>query len=457
MRLNKNIILAGLLSAGLAFPLTAFATNGYFSIGYGPKSRGLAGASVAHSTDSMAAAVNPAGISNVGHRADFSVELFSPIREAQSGMGGPGAGPVHQDSQSNYFLIPSGGYVRDIGNNLTAGITIYANGGMNTSYRDNAAALGGGASIFGATSDAGVDLAQMIFAPTIAWKFLPKHSIGASLLIGYQQFKAYGLQNFCSLKAGSGGAACPAFGGIGSPGANKGLTNQGYDRVWGLGVRVGYQGQITDNVSIGAAYSSKIGMSEFDKYDKLFAEDGDFDIPANWSVGLAVKATPRLTVTADIQRIEYGDIRAIANHGPTTSGLNVFAEGQGFLGANNGLGFGWDDMTIFKLGVEYNANNKWTLRGGISRGDQPIGNDEITFNILAPAVIETHVTAGFTYRPAGKADNEWNFAYMYAVNNEESGAFPDGFCGAGGTLNCPIKSKIEMYQHAFELGYSWKF
>ena len=65
MNLRKSLM--ALTVAATLAPLSAQATNGYFSIGYGAKARGLAGAVTALPQDSMAAAVNPAGIAFVGH------------------------------------------------------------------------------------------------------------------------------------------------------------------------------------------------------------------------------------------------------------------------------------------------------------------------------------------------------------------------------------------------------
>ena len=441
MKSSKHL-LAAAVAATFMVPMSASATNGYFGIAYGAKARAVAGASTALPQDSMAAAVNPAGMAHVGERADLNVEVFSPIRNATSAMGG---GNLRSDSGMNGFIIPSGGYVRNIDDQLTAGITIYANGGMNTSYdNDN-----GGFNLFGAQTTLGVDLAQLIFAPTIAYKLNDNHTVGASLLVGYQRFKAYGLQNFCALKASGCGT------GPGSAVGNSGLTNQGYDDAWGYGLRVGWQGKMSDNVTLGAAYSSKIYMDEFSKYDELFAEQGDFDIPANWSIGIAAKVTPKTTVSFDIQQIDYSDVKAIANEGPYTANGGVVLDvvNRGQLGTDNGLGFGWDDMTIFKLGMVYEHDAHFTYRLGVSHTEQPIDKNNITFNILAPAVVENHVTAGFTYRPTGKDDNEVNVAFMHALHNEERGDFPQGFGGTPGAG----QSRIGMYQNAVEIGYSWKF
>ncbi len=54
-------------------------------------------------------------------------------------------------------------------------------------------------------------------------------------------------------------------------------------------------------------------MGKFDKYKGLFAEQGSFDIPSKYGVGIAVKAMPETTVAFDIERINYADVPAVNN------------------------------------------------------------------------------------------------------------------------------------------------
>ena len=440
MKNTKNI-LAGAMAVALTAPMVAMATNGYFAIGYGSNSRGMAGVGVALPKDATAAASNPAGMGMVGNSAVVGVELFSPAdRSADSGFLGQ---PRHSESDRNLFLIPHFGYVTKLDNKMSFGVSVFGNGGMNTQYNPDTA---GGVNLFGAADKLGVDLAQLLIAPTIAYKVNDKNTIGASVILGYQRFKAQGLQNFCSLKAGAVDAACSGFGAIGTAAANAGLTNQGYDDAMGWGVRIGWIGEINDKVTLGATFASRVYMSEFDKYNQLFAEQGDFDIPANFAVGIAVKATPKLTVAFDIQEILYGDVNSIANTGPALTGAAIGA-GSGNLGTDNGLGFGWEDQTVYKLGVEYVRDAKWTYRAGINYGSSPIPDTELAFNIIAPAVVEKHLTLGFTYKQAKNA--ELTFAYMRAFDEEQTGAFPAAF--GGGT------TKLQMEQNAIEASYSWKF
>ena len=125
----------------------------------------------------------------------------------------------------------------------------------------------------------------------------------------------------------------------------------------------------------------------------------------------------------------------------------------GPLGANDGAGFGWDDMDIFKFGLEWERTEQWTYRFGYSYSDdQPIPDDSVMFNILAPATIEQHVTFGFTR--TFESQNELNFAFMYAFNNDVTGDNPFDPPNAAGYGQ---EIEIEMDQWEVSLGYSWVF
>jgi long-chain fatty acid transport protein len=403
-------VFAFMALAGLAG--SAFATNGYFSHGYGMKAKGMAGAATASSDDAFGGANNPASMAFAGSRLDLGVDLFSPIREA-SRVGGSLNGT--SESDSNYFLVPEFGYNRMVNNNLAVGVTVYGNGGMNTNYPTN---------LLGGSGKLGVDLMQLIVAPTAAYQVAANHSIGISPLLGYQRFKAKGLQAFA-----------------GNSTDNTNLTNRGYDDAFGYGVRIGYMGKITPTVTIGAAYASKMNFDKFDKYKGLFAEQGDFDIPENYNLGVAWQATPAVKLALDYQRINYSKVNAVGNLASTS------LIGGPLLGANTGSGFGWDDVGVWKLGMEYKYNQQLTLRAGYSHNDNPIsGADfgEAMFNILAPAVNTDHATLGFTYTLA--SGNEVTMAYMHAFDNKVSGSDP--FFGGTDT--------IKMYQNSLGIQYSWK-
>jgi long-chain fatty acid transport protein len=419
--------------AALVIPTTSYATNGYFGHAYSSKNSGLAGAGVALPMDAMASATNPAGMVWVGQVMDVGAAIFSPHR--QYTVIGPGDTvtpppanvplfPGTVESDSNYFLIPHFGVNWMLDANSSVGVAIYGNGGMNTDYPNftnpYCAGFGGGSGTFcsGAT---GVNLMQLFVNASYSRKINASSSWGVSVIAAYQQFEAKGLG---------------AFGALGFSSDASSLTDNGTDSSTGFGVKIGWQGEVSPGLTLGASYQTKTSMGNFDKYKGLFAEQGGFDIPATATIGLAYKATPSSTVAFDIQQIYYSDVASIAN--PFNS--------PGFLGDSNGAGFGWEDMTVYKIGYQWSTGPDWTWRVGYSYGKQPIPNSEVLFNILAPGVVESHITFGFTNKLS--PTSEWNFAAAYMPSKSVTGPNP---------LTTNQDVELKMYEYQVEASYSWKF
>jgi long-chain fatty acid transport protein len=404
-------------------PLFAHATNGYFSHGFGIKSQGIAGIGIALPQDSLAAATNPAGTALVGDRVDLGLTWFEPKRGSEITTENLfGAGGTYDGNGTKNFFIPELGYTKQLSNSLGVGVAVYGNGGMNTDYTSNPFQA------FGSSGKAGVNLEQLFISPSVAWKPNAQNSFGAALNFAYQRFKAEGLQ---------------AFQGASISGAN--VSNNGTDSSTGWGVRIGWIGQLTPDLALGVTWSSKIKASKFDKYKGLFADAGSFDIPENYGIGIAYKATPALTLAADAQEIKYGSVRSVA-----TPLVNLTVLGN-LLGSASGAGFGWKDIAVIKVGASYDYSKDLTLRFGVSHSEQPIPADQTFFNILAPGVVQDHLTFGGTWKTAG---GELSLSYFHGFKKTVNGhgsippGNPPGF--GGGEAN------IHLEENGLGIAYAWK-
>ncbi len=125
-----------------------------------------------------------------------------------------------------------------------------------------------------------------MIAPYVSWQFVKGHSVGITPVIAYQRFKAEGLQLFDN----------PVF--STSPGN---VTNNGYDDSWGVGARIGYMGQFTEQFAVGAAWQSKISMGDFGKYAGLFAQQGAVRHPVELHRRLRVPADVAVAVRARLR------------------------------------------------------------------------------------------------------------------------------------------------------------
>lgn len=417
MKRNPVLAITALALSVLAAP--ALATNGYFSLGYGTPYKGMAGAGQALHLNTMASATNPATIAFVkGY--DLSVGLFNPNREYSvtgnpSGYPGTfGLAPGTYESDSSIFVMPGLGAAWHLSDRLHLGLAIYGNGGMNTDYPNP---------VFG-QAPTGVNLMQAFVAPSFTWEFAEHQAIGISPIIGWQSFEAKGLGAFSMFSS--------------SPSK---LTNNGADTSTGFGARIGYHGKFGEHLGVGASYQTKIAMGEFDDYAGLFAEQGGFDIPENWTVGIAIFPAKGWSVALDYQRIYYSRVKSIGS--PMLPNLM-----QAPLGADGGAGFGWQDVGVWKVGLQYEVSPKLTLRGGFAHCNQPIPESEVLFNILAPGVIEDHLTVGFTTLLSEKS--ALHFSLMRGFSSSVSGPNP---------LEAPGQQQIElkMDQWEAELGFSFGF
>ncbi len=437
----------------MCLPILANATNGYFTHGTGLINRSLAGAGVALPQDAMAGATNPAGMAFVGNRFDIAAVLFRPDRGYSAGSslanGNGGAftvGPDSEDSGDATFFIPSFGINYMLTERDAIGLSVYGNGGLNTSYDGGTASFDPTGGVVGATfpgtfgaGTAGVDLIQLFFNFSYAHKFSEKFSVGISPIFTIQSFRSNGLDAF--------GGFTKTFAESGATVMPTNLSGNGQEYTYGGGVQIGVLAKdVAGSADFGISYRSKIWMDEFDDYSDLFAEDGDFDVPPTLWAGFAVDLTDKLTLVADYQKIWYEEVDSISNDiqnlfACPTAGLGG-TDVESCLGGNNGGGFGWDDIDIFKIGLQWQTHSDVTMRFGYSHSDNPIDDDQALFNILAPGVVEDHITIGATIKTNGMG--EINLEAMHALHNSVKGSNP---------FDPTQEIRIQMDQ--FEVGIGW--
>ena len=451
-RFAKQILAA---SVAMLAASGALATNGYYTHGLGVKNKGMAGAGTAMPQEAIAVSMNPASSVLLGDRFEAGISIFSPRRSYEAsaslanGQGGAftiGAGEV--TSGRKYFPIPYIARSWAIDDNEAWAVSLYGRGGMNTTFNGGSATLDpDGPGPFPVTTlpgafgggKMGVDLAQMFADFSYSVK-QGRLAAGMSVVLAGQRFSGSGFGNFAAFAesfAASQGTVLPAN-----------LTNNGYDYSFGAGMKFGVIYELTDKINLALSYQTRMKMKEFDKYSDLFAQNGGFDIPSSIRAGMSVKLTDRSSFHYDIEHTSFSEVDSVGNpvenifSCPTVAGIDL----SSCLGGNNGAGFGWDDMTTHKFGLQWQpaGNGAWTYRVGYSRGSQPIEKSQVLFNMAAPGVIEQHITAGFTHRISN--GHEYSMNFMYAPEEKVSGTNP---------FDPTQTIELKMHQFELEFGYSW--
>ncbi len=391
------------LLAALTFPLSAFATNGYQLIGVGAYQKSLGGAVTAAPGSAMTAVSNPAGMARVGARADFSMEAFMPDRSADfSAMGG-----TRGESAVKMYGVPAIGWTAPTsdGSDVYFGGGMYGTSGMGVDYAQTlmmpaAFSPTGGDLYWEGYSN--ISFWQM--APGFAWNVNPRYSVGATLNIDYQSVA------FKQRIATDGDANGSAETVIQNFDLSRGSSG------FGLGLGLGLLYDINDKLTVGFNYKSKqqfspleyqLGFGDISNGPGQEAPAGtyklDLDFPQQAALGMAIKANPELTVSADVKWIDWSDtMGTLAVTGP--GGIVVPIDS------------GWEDQTVYAVGVAYKVNPKMNVRGGYNYAKSPFSEDKISSNLILPAIVETHYTLGMDYR----LNNHWELAMHYMLVPEKS-------------------------------------
>lgn len=433
----------------LSMPQFVYATNGYFSHGISAAQKAMGGAGTAFFEDAFAITLNPAGMAWAGDSFEIGLSLFKPIRGYSASERGAGAtngifsisAIQDETSHNEYWPIPAISYNSRLGENMTWGLSMFGKGGMNTEYLGNTATFGQGLIGFeaecgggfgggkptgqdnvgfcgGGSDRFGVDLILLFLAPSLTYRFGDHTAIGIAPIIAMGRFASQGLGAFAQFSN--------------SP---DHVSNNGHDLSYGGGGRIGFMTTLLPGVGFGASYQMRTYMSEFEDYKGLFAEQGGFDIPSTWNLGMSFKITGNHALVLDYQKINYSEVASVSNpFNPNafvnncaiprlfaSMGFGTAEESPDCLGSATGPGFGWQDIEVWKLGYQF-THGRYKFRAGYSTTDQPIGNDQALFNVLAPGVTEEHFTLG------GSMQWDENFfvelALMYSPRVEITGKNP---------------------------------
>lgn len=410
----------------------ALATNGYQLIGFGAYQKGLAGAVTANPGSAMTAVTNPAGLARIPNRADFSLEAFMPDRSTDfSAVGGDKV-----DSDATMYGIPAIGWKAPVGSgdNMWFGGGMYATSGLGVDYAQTTLAPSpacGSECLYDAYSA----IAFWQMAPALAWKLNDRLDVGAALHIDYQTV---------------------AFQQRVQDGAGATISNFDLSRAaqaFGVGVGFGFLYDVTGRVTVGAAYKSKqefspleynLGAGDIRSAPGSALPAGkyelDLDYPQQASIGAAFRATPAVTISADVKWIEWSDtLGQLSVRGP--GGVEVPMDPR------------WIDQTVYALGVNWQVNGIVRVRAGYNYGKTPLQDEFVQRNFILPAVAERHVTVGGDFR-LGRGW-ELGFHYMYAPEEEMEvkATSDDLFPGS-----VPTGTKIAMDQQSIgiNIGYLLK-
>ncbi len=319
-----------------------------------------------------AMACNPAGlIKSKGTNIYFGTTAIFPSMTYKSPSG------VSEDTEDQVFFPPHLYLSSDFGKeDLVFGVGILSPFGLGTKWDRRSLVR------YQATES---ELQTILINPTVAWQLLPTLSVGAG--IDYMASRAL-LENMVDQSL------------LGASDGESRLKGSGD----GWGYNVGILFTPNEKISLGLAYRSGIKV-DYDGYASFvniapplqpvfggssYRTDADtsVDFPDVLSIGVAYRPTKKIVLALDLERTGWSSYDS----------LDVDLEGEvplaGFVDSSETKD--WKDVWAIKVGIEYAATEKISLRGGYVYDNTPA--PEHTLDPRLPDSDQQNISFGVGYK-----------------------------------------------------------
>lgn len=348
---------------------------------------------------------NPAGLTSIQNTVDLSAGVSGVFTNVEYKNGAYKHKADNEVSTPMYFY--AGFKIYD---NLAAGISV------TTPYGSG---LNWGKDWAGAHLVQDISLKSFNFQPTIAYKPFEKLSIGAGLMI---------MTGDVTISR-----AFFPIGGIPNLPNDVALASaslSGKSKI-GVGFNIGAQYDITDQITVGVSYRSKVKMKVNEGTAELsFASDaikklleatgkvppldqGTFNasmpMPSNLNFGVSYKPTEKITLAAELQFVGWAayDSLNIKFTENVLGGYDIKAEKN------------YRNTFIYRVGAEFQTTDRLDLRVGAYYDETPIRS--YLYNPETPGMNKLGLTFGFTFRPVKNLSIDGAFTYTHGF--ERSGSY----------------------------------
>ena len=174
---------------------------------------------------------------------------------------------------------------------------------------------------------------------------------------------------------------------------------------WGAGFELGLLYNLNDSWNVGFSYKSPVWLEKWDYNTsnpnlsprQIGVQAG---IPAIYSWGVAYKGVPKLLVDVDLRYFDYA---------------NTPLFGQKVIDG----GLNWNSVFAVATGIQYQATDKLTFRGGYLFNTNPVNAPQTLFNIQAPGIITNTLSLGFSFRLTDQV--LLSAAWVHGFRNSVSG------------------------------------
>ena len=458
----KKIIVAACLSI---LPFSHSIAEGYQANVQSTKQSGMGHVGVAMKLGAESMHFNPAGLAFMNDPVGISVGasgVFSNVKYTNG---------AYSHETDNKMSTPLYAYVGfKIFENVAAGISLTTPYGSGINYGKN---------WVGSYLVQDLSLQSFSIQPTVSWKIMDRLSIGAGLMVMTGNFTL----SRSLIPAGALEGLRPFAPKV--PGLNEVLNN--YKDISAasaslagsadmkLGFNVGAMFDITDRLTVGLSYRSKVMMqvnegeaelsyankAELEamlaKVNPILAAVGknpigvppldkgtfkaEMPLPSNWNIGLSYRASDRLMLSAETQIVGWSAYQS----------LNVQFSQEVLGGYSLKAEKNYKNSCIFRIGSEYKTTDRLDLRLGAYYDQSPVEDNFL--NPETPSSDKLGLTAGLSFRPVERFSIDAALAYITGFGRDGSYTDVDTTTGQPRTF----KGHYDVNALTAVLGLSYAF
>ncbi len=377
-----------ILLVACAFSSYASYAGGYRVSAQGQRSLAMGHTGVAVINSAELAFFNPSGLVYLENKLNISAGVTGVISNTRYQNLDTRQSADTKNNLSTPFNLYATYQINDW---LTAGVAIYTPYGSRVEYENDWA---------GSDLVNTIDLKSIYFNPVVGIKLHENFSIGGGpiYVTGSVEFDRNLQREQVSTEN--------------RPGISIDASNVS---AWGWVASATFKP--SDAVTLGASYRSKIdidaedGDVNFRNADFLTATkfDATLPLPAELTFGFSVKATSKLLLAAEFNRAYWAAYKSLDLRFNGSPGASRNARD-------------YKNATIWRLGAEYNLNEKIDLRAGYYFDESPVQSGR--FAPETPRNDSHGFTTGLSYNITEKLAIDGSFAFLYFDEIDESYSNP---------------------------------
>lgn len=402
----KKIVLGAIAAAAT---LTASA-EGYQVNTLSARQIGMAHTGTAMNLGAESMFFNPAGLGFLDKTLDVSASVSGIMATASATTGGQ-----KYTTDNNVSTPIMVGAAFSIYDNLKAGITFYTPYGSSINWTDNWP---------GAVLNQSVDLKVYTIQPTVAWKILPRLSVGAGLILSWGTVDLNkGLVSASSMDAVLTAMQSPVRFGNTTPasvnlngtadvafGANFGAKYDINDR-WAVGAS--FRTQMNMKVKAGQAslkYANEAAETILSSLKVLNESDFKSEMPCPWvlSLGATYKPIDKLLLAFDARLTGWKAYKS----------LDIEFLSEQLTPFNQYITKDYKNAWGFSLGAEYAVTKRFDARAGIMIDTTPVNSEH--YNPETPGMTKVEPSLGFSFRPIPQLSIDLGVMYVAGLGKDNA-------------------------------------